>query len=59
MHFRGRFARHICLGPAARAFVQILPNLRSFKFSENTPLIRIENGQKAVAPANPAFKPGC
>jgi hypothetical protein len=43
----------------ARFFVQILPHLRSFKFSENTSLIRIENGQKARVPANRAFKPAC
>jgi hypothetical protein len=43
--------------PVEPALVQILPNLRSFKFSEKTALIRVEYGQKPPAPANPAFKP--
>jgi uncharacterized protein DUF5330 len=30
-----------------------------FEFSENTPLIRVETGQKARGPANPGFKAGC
>jgi hypothetical protein len=44
---------------ANAALVQILPNLRSFKFSEKTALIRIEYGQKPSDRANPAFKAPC
>jgi hypothetical protein len=48
-----------CGFPAGQTFVQILPNLRSFKFSEKTALIRIEYGQKLSVAANPVFKPPC
>jgi hypothetical protein len=43
----------------SRALSQILPKLRSFKFSQNMSLIRFENGQKPPLRANGAFKPPC
>jgi hypothetical protein len=31
----------------------------SFKFSEKTQRINVENAQKPHGPANPGFRPGC
>jgi len=46
-------------GRIRRALSQILPNRRSFKFSENLPRILVENGQKPPSPANCTFKAPC
>jgi len=46
------------IGSSAQ-LLQIRSKCRSFEFSENTRLIRLESAQKERGRANPRFKPCC